>query len=440
MLNALLIIPILAFLILIHEFGHFITARRAGMRVEEFGIGLPPRIWGKQRGDTIWSINAIPMGGFVRVLGEDGKNSENESMQSKTAGQRALFITAGSIMNFLTAFVLIAVLLGAHGTPSASAYIQDVVPDTPAAAAGWQSGDEIVQVGDTVVENARDVVDASDDYIGRDMPVVLIRDGQRIETSLVPRQKPPPDQGRTGITIANVYAATINIVEAPPGSAAALAGLQAGDRIVSVAGQTINNVLTYDNSIRAHAGETIEFEIARDGQAQTLAVQIPETIEPDRDPLGATLEQDVHYERTSPLSIVPETTRQFFSTLQRMGEGLVMLITGEVSLGDVAGPIGMGQLTSEIISESAAPTWVTLINITILLSLNLAILNLLPLPALDGGRLLFVIIEVLRRGKRIAPEKEGMVHFIGLVVLLGLMFAVAFVDIDRIVSGDTLLQ
>lgn len=440
MANALYIVPILAFLILIHEFGHFITARRAGMRVEEFGIGLPPRIWGKQRGDTIWSINAIPMGGFVRVLGEDGKSSENESMQSKTAGQRALFITAGSIMNFLTAFVLIAILLGVHGRPDASAYIADVMPDTPAAEAGWERGDQIVSVGGENVENAAEVVRATDDFIGSEMPVVLLRDGQRVDTSLVPRENPPANQGRTGIRIANVFAATIEVVESPEGSAAAMAGIQPGDDILSIGGETIDNVISYEEAVLQHAGQTVPFEIMREGHTQTIEVLIPETQSADGDPLGATLAQDIHYERVGVLSIIPEAGRQFLTTLQRMGEGLIMLITGEVSLGDIAGPIGMGQLTSEIIRESATPTWVTLLNITILLSLNLAILNLLPLPALDGGRLIFVIVEVLRRGKRIAPEKEGMVHFVGLVVLLGLMFAIAFVDIDRIVSGDTLLQ
>lgn len=440
MANALYIIPILAFLILIHEFGHFITARRAGMRVEEFGIGLPPRLWGKKRGDTIWSINAIPMGGFVRVLGEDGKNSDNESMQAKTAGQRALFITAGSIMNFITAFVLIAILLGLHGRPDASAYIAEVMPDTPAAEAGWQSGDQIVRVGGDSVESAVEVVSRTNDFIGEEMPVELMRDGELVQTSIVPRENPPADQGRTGIRIANVFAATIKVLEVPQDSVAAEAGLQPDDRIVSIGGEPINNVIAYDQAILDRSGQNVPFEIMRNGQTETIDVQIPDVQPSDSDPLGSTLAQEIQYERVGVISVIPEAGKQFLTTMQRMGEGLIMLITGEVSLGDIAGPIGMGQLTSEIITESATPTWVTLLNITILLSLNLAILNLLPLPALDGGRLIFVIFEVLRRGKRVAPEKEGMVHFIGLVVLLGLMFAIAFVDIDRIVSGDTLLQ
>ena len=439
-MNALYIVPILAFLILIHELGHFLTARRAGMRVEEFGIGLPPRLWGKKRGDTIWSINAIPVGGFVRVLGEDGRNTDNESMQSKTAGQRALFITAGSIMNFLTAFVLIAVLLGVHGQPSASAYVADVIPDSPAAEAGWQRGDQIIEVGGDSVDNAADVVSRTDDFIGDEMSVVLSRDGERIETTVVPRENPPEGQGRTGIRIMNAYASALTFAEVPEGSVAAEAGIQIDDEIVSIGGMPIENVIMYDDALLAHAGETTEFELLRDGDTVTVEVPIPNHTAGATNVLGTTLAQDVNYSRVGLLQLIPETVGQFFSTIQRMGEGLIMLLTGEVAFSDLAGPIGMGQLTSEVITQSVTPTWVTLLNITILLSLNLAILNLLPLPALDGGRLIFVIVEVLRRGKRIAPEKEGMVHFIGLVILLGLMFAIAFVDIDRIVSGDTLLQ
>ena len=440
MLNALFIVPILAFLILIHELGHYVTARRAGMKVEEFGIGLPPRIWGKQRGDTLWSINAIPVGGFVRVLGEDGKNTEGRSMQSKTAGQRALFITAGSIMNFLAAFVLIAVLLGVHGRPSASAYINEVLPDSPAAEAGWQRGDQFLIVGGQSIDSAAEVVARTDNFLGEEMPVTIMRDGQEIQTVVVPRENPPEGQGRTGIRIVNAFSSTLRFAEVPADSVAAEYGIQAGDEILSIGESPIVNIIAYDDALAANAGTATEFELLRDGQNITLMVEVPPSLADGTDTLGGALAQDVEYARVGIVQLIPETTRQFFTTIQRMGEGLMMLITGQIRISELAGPIGMGQLTSEVITESVSPTWVTLLNLTILLSLNLAILNLLPIPALDGGRLVFVILEVLRRGKRIAPEKEGMVHFIGLVLLLGLMFAIAFIDIDRIVSGDTLLQ
>src|SRR5262245_16836086 len=116
------------------------------MRVEEFGFGLPPRVWGFRRGPTLYSINLIPLGGFVRVLGEDGKSFSNESMQSKTIGQRALFFAGGSIMNFLTAFVLIAALVAFQGKSTDNVYVTEVVPGSPAEAAGWQPGDRFVAI------------------------------------------------------------------------------------------------------------------------------------------------------------------------------------------------------------------------------------------------------------------------------------------------------
>jgi regulator of sigma E protease len=122
-----------------------------------------------------------------------------------------------------------------------------------------------------------------------------------------------------------------------------------------------------------------------------------------------------------------------------MISGVRDLVTGSAPLDQIAGPIGMGQITSEVIGTSPLPLWVTLAQLATLLSLNLAVLNLLPLPALDGGRLLFVIVEVLRGGKKLAPEREGLVHFAGLILLLGFMFVVAFLDIGRLLQGRQFL-
>ena len=158
------------------------------------------------------------------------------------------------------------------------------------------------------------------------------------------------------------------------------------------------------------------------------------------DPLGATLAQDIDYERVSITALPGETVSRFFETIRGMGRGLADLVSGRTPLDEVAGPIGMGQLTSEVISESPEPLWITLVGIATLLSLNLGLLNLLPLPALDGGRLLFVGLEVLRRGKRVPPEKEGIVHLVGLAILLTLMFAIAFQDVDRLISGGSFLE
>lgn len=440
LLYALLIIPILGFLILIHEVGHYWAARRAGIRVEEFGIGLPPRIWGKQRGETLWSINAIPMGGFVRVLGEDGKSVSDESLQSKSVGQRTLFITGGVIMNFITAFLLIGILVTFQGDSRTNVYVTEVLPDSPAATAGWLPGDRFVSIDGETIDEGEDVTALTRKHQGEPVEVVMERGNQEIVTTVTPRVDPPPDQGRTGIRLSEAPLANINVEEVPGDTAAALAGLQQGDRIAGVNGVVVEDFLSYALPVRAAAGSTVDLTIIRNGQEMAVAASVPATVPESGDPLSADLLSDVKFWRVPWYQIPRETVSQFFHTIRLMFDGLVSLVRGETPLSDVAGPIGMGQLTSEVIQESSLPVWVTVTNIAFFLSLNLAILNLLPLPALDGGRLVFVILEVMRRGKRIAPEKEGMVHFVGLVVLLTLMFVIAFLDIDRLISGNSLIE
>ncbi len=439
-LNALWIVPILGILIFIHELGHFVMARRAGVRVEEFGFGLPPRIWGVKRGDTIYSINLLPVGGFVRVLGEDGKSNAHDSMQSKTAGQRARFLAAGSAMNLIAAVVLIAVLIGVQGRSSDNVYVVNVNPGSPAADAGWQSGDRFLQINGASITSSDEVSRLTTRNAGRATTVTLDRAGEVITTTITPRENPPAGQGRTGITLSSAPNATIHVNTVPSDSLAAQAGFHAGDIIQSVDGQPVPDYLAYALALRNRAGGDAQIQVQRDGAPVTLTAAIPTDLPVDREPLGADLTQQLHFERVSPINIPLETVRTFGSTMRQMGTGLMSLVRGSTSLGDVAGPIGMGQLTSEIISRSAMPLWVTLTNLTIILSLNLALLNLLPLPALDGGRLLFVLIEVLRGGKRVPPEKEGVVHFVGLMLLLTAMFLIAFVDINRIISGSSFLE
>ncbi len=440
LLNALFIIPILAILIFLHELGHFVMARRAGVRVEEFGFGLPPRIWGVKRGDTIYSINALPIGGFVRVLGEDGKSSATDSMQSKTAGQRASFLAAGSIMNFLTAFVIVAILVVFQGRPEENVYVVEVMEDTPAAEAGWQAGDQFVRIAGEDVERMNDILDLTVEHAGEPMEVVVERNGQLIETTVVPREDPPDNEGRTGIRMSAFRVAHIEVTEVPDGSAAAAAGLREGDIITAVDGEPVTDFFTYWHAVQQNEGESVTLTVQRDGETMTLPVQVPAEVPELGEPLGEKVTQDVRFERVPVTQMPAETLRVFFDSIARMGEGLVSLIRGETPFGDIAGPIGMGQLTAEVIEQSSLPLWVTLANLTFILSLNLGLLNLLPLPALDGGRLLFVAVEIARRGKRVAPEKEGVVHFVGLVLLLTAMFVIAFLDIDRIISGNSFLD
>jgi len=521
----LLIIPILAFLIIIHELGHFWSARSVGVTVEEFGIGIPPRAKGWRRKGVLWSINWIPFGGFVRVKGEDGADMSPGSMNAKGPLQRAFFLAAGSTMNFIAAIVLSILIVAFQGIPEtgSSVFIAEVVAKSPAESAGWLPGDAIVAVDGQPVSDGTSLHGAISDHTGSPVNVTIRRDEQRIETTVTPRQDPPEGQGATGISIADGQRSILRVTDVAPGSFAAEAGWRPGDEIVAIdgariesgslsaivlsnnigetisvtlerAGQPVETSLTvpaqdvlltqvandspasdallYANDqvvsingksvedasgfldlLEAVAGSTAPIEVLRDGQTISTNIAVP-ALEEDQtalEAIGANAQAESPYDSigadgvyariyndVSALRIIPEGWNQFWAITSGTFAGLKQMATEGVDQDALVGPVGMGQMTSELLSQSAAPAWVTLSIITVVISVALGVLNLMPLPALDGGRLLFVLVEVLRGGRRISPEKEGLVHLAGMVVLLGLMFYVAFGDVSRILDGRSI--
>ena len=522
----LLIIPMLALIILAHEFGHFFAARSVGIKVEEFGIGIPPRARGWRWRGVLWSLNWIPLGGFVRVKGEDGRDFEPGSMNTKGPLARAFFLIAGSGANFLAAALLSIILVATQGVPTDTShvYIHMVEPNSPAETAGWHPGDAIVEIDGRDVDSVTDLSSALDEGAGRDVTVVVDRGGSLVETTVTPREDPPPGQGATGIRVDAAYLSAIKIGSVSEGSPAEAAGWQPGDEIVAVDGVEIASVAQVnallgaaedgnadvtmlrdgervettvqldDASIRLTAvasdspaskallypgdrivsigdtavtdaaslysaldiasGDRVPVTVEREGREIEVTLAVPE-IGPDDNPLAliganATLEtwQDLagvgtkssrDFESVSAGEVIPEGLDQFWFLITGTLEGLKEILTSTPSSDDLAGPVGMGQLTSELISESALPIWFTIGNIVMVISVGLGILNLLPLPALDGGRLAFVVVEVLRGGKRLPPEKEGLVHLAGLALLLMLMFFVAFNDVGRLIDGESIL-
>jgi len=441
LINGLYIIPILAVLILVHEIGHFVAARLIGAKVEEFGIGIPPRIKGWYHKGVLWSVNWIPFGGFVKVLGEDGKSADPGSINTKSPPQRAVFLGAGSFMNFVLAVVLMILVVGFQGVSQTNVYITDVEPGSPAQAATWLPGDRVVEVAGVPVKASGDVGQRAREFAGRPLSVVVERDNAEIETSVVPRANPPAGEGPTGVKIGDYAVADASVQTVTPDSSAAAAGLQAGDRILSIGSQPISDAYAFDFAVRHASGTTVPVQVARGGEIVDLSLDVPQ-LDPEQDllaQLGIELRLYPRFETVPLGSVIPVGIGMAWEQSGQMISAVRDLVTGHAPLDQIAGPIGMGQITSEVVGTSPLPLWVTLAQLAILLSLNLAVLNLLPLPALDGGRLLFVIVEVLRGGKKLAPEREGLVHFAGLILLLGFMFIVAFLDIGRLLQGRPFL-
>ena len=441
LINGLYIIPILAVLILVHEIGHFVAARLIGVKVEEFGIGIPPRIKGWRRNGVLWSLNWIPFGGFVKVLGEDGKNTDPQSINAKSPGKRAFFLVAGSAMNFLLAFVLMILVVGFQGVSRSNVYIASVVPGSPAEVAGWQAGDRVVEVAGVPVKSSADVGQRAREFSGNPMSVVVERNGELVETSVVPRLNPPAGEGPTGVGITDSAISEATVEAVTEKSPAAEAGFQSGDRLVAVGSEPIIDPYALQFALTSASGSTVPVEVARGSEEMTVSLVVPKLdVEADLLPqLGLDLAIKPQFERVPLGSIIPVGVAQAWEQSGQMLAGIRDLATGRAPLDQIAGPLGMGQITSEIVSASPLPLWVTLAQLAILLSLNLAVLNLLPLPALDGGRLLFVIVEILRGGKKLAPEREGIVHVAGLILLLGFMVIVLVLDALRIYEGRSFL-
>jgi regulator of sigma E protease len=343
-LQILAFLPILSLMMVVHELGHFITARRAGIVVQEFGFGLPPRIFGIERGGVIYSLNWIPFGAFVRMLGEEDP-SEPGSFARKSKLTRAIVLAAGSGMNFLLAVVAFAIAY-MSGWPSPvenEVLISRVVAESPAAQAGLQEGDLVVTLAGRPIQRVEEFRTITQEHLGRPMPIVVRRDGRDVSLAVTPRANPPEGQGAIGVAIS------------PP-----LRSQQHGPL------------------------ESIIFGFERTVQIILLTLGAPIAV------LRGVLPADV----VRPI--------------------------GLPGMAQVAGG------AAQAVAETGA--WYPLLTVTGTFSAGLAVANMLPIPALDGGRLLFVLIEAVR-GKRVSPERENLFHFVGIVVLITLMVLISLNDI-----------
>lgn len=359
LVTILLFIAILGTLILVHEFGHFIMAKRAKTRVEEFGIGFPPRIFGIKRGETIYSINLFPIGGFVKIFGEDGENRRNtKSFASKSIFVRSVIIAAGVMMNILLAVMLLTFghIIGMpqvleEDSENAQARdivvrIADVSVNSPAKEAGFQAGDIIYTIGSggeeiSAVKHIADIQDFTLRHSGEIITFSLNRGSEIVKTQVIARNNPPYGQGPIG------------------------------------------------------------FSMLRTGQ-----IAYPFYL--------------------APFKGIESTALLALATLKSFGVIITEFVnTGEL-LGDLAGPVGIAVITGQVQKMG----FVFLLQFIALISINLAIINVLPFPALDGGRLLFLLIERVK-GSPVKQKYEKIAHATGFAILMVLMILVTVRDIGK---------
>lgn len=348
--SALTFLGVIIVLILAHEIGHFVAAKSTGITVEEFGLFYPPRLFSLKRGDTVYSINAIPLGGFVKMAGEEDPNAPG-SLASKSTPVKLLALGAGSLMNFLLPILLFSIaFMLPHNELEGKVIIREVAPGSPAAMAGILPGDTIMKIDGKEIFSSSDVSRYIQMNLGTEMEMTVLHEsGTTGIVTVVPRWKPPENQGATGI--------------------------------------------------------------------------MPVTLDP--------VIKRVSYPFWK---AIPKGFSSCIETFVLFKNGIISMVIGAIPV-EIAGPVGIAQAAGVIVKAGISP----LLEFAAFLSMNLAIVNLFPLPALDGGRIAFVLLQWLRRGKRIAPKTEGWIHAAGFAMLMVFFLAVTFQDILRIIRGDSLL-
>ena len=368
-ITILVFVLILSVLVLVHELGHFLVAKKLKVKVEEFGIGFPPRIWGKKVGETMYSVNLLPIGGFVKLYGEDDAGAGqiklakgqkppvikdlNRAFFSRSVWQRGSIVIAGVVMNFLLAVVILSFIYAIIGVtvPGKDVFIANILAKTPAEKVGIKPGDTIISVNGQKITSPKQVSDTTKKNLGKEMLFVLKdKSGKTREVRVTPRITYPKNQGAIGIAMTQSY----NVVRYP------------------------------------------------------------------------------WYQ--APFIGVREATKQSLLIVEGIGTTLFNLAVKQQVPQDIAGPVGIAQLTGEFIRKGAEAT----LSLVALLSLNLAVLNVLPIPALDGGRLFFIVIEAITR-RKVNAQFETYAHTIGMILLLGLIVLITFHDVIRLISGQPLL-
>lgn len=425
----------LGLMVLIHEFGHFIVARYFGVRVDVFSFGLGPRLWGMKRGATDYRVSALPIGGYVRMAGEnpaDERTGDPAEFLSKPRWQRMFIVLAGPTTNIVLAVVLTAGLF-VHGgeQPTYSdqpVVIAGVMDESPAQEGGMQAGDRVVSFAGA--ENPtwdRIALELALSPPGSSEPVVVERQGQRVSLSVRSEVQP--------FAVLGYPAEPVLVGGVVSGGAAEGAGLMTGDAIVAANGQAIESPYQLSEFIQQNGDKSIDMEIERDSQRRTVSLQ-PGFSDPGDGNARWLIGINYRFatvQRSYPLPAAIVKASEFHIVLSsKMLNMIGQLFTGRASMKQLQGPLGIVQESS----RAARRGFGDLISFMALVSLNLGVLNLLPIPILDGGHIVMLGIEGALR-KDLSLKVKERILTTGMVLLLAVFLFVTFNDITRLLGLRT---
>jgi regulator of sigma E protease len=433
--QAFFLIVVLGILVFIHEAGHFVAAKLFGVGVETFSLGFGKRLVGFRRGDTDYRISMIPLGGYVKMVGEfAGEGAEEKgwpaeaSFNAKPRWQRLIIMVAGPAMNIVLAVVIYWALfmVGSQvpDLPEGPPLVEAVQEGSAAAQAGIQPGDRILKIGDEPIDSIEEYGEERLFRPGQTVTYVIDRDGNRIEKELTLGEDPIHGVGQDGVRI-GLQVVTRKVSQ---GSPAEEAGVKAGDRIVAVDGRPAVGVTKLSEYIGQRPGEKIDLQVLRDDRELTLTV-VPEEVEEGRGRIGVVLSYATRFVRYGPLEAMDKALAETWRGAGLLFRTLHALVTREIGVDVVSGPLEIARISRDQAEYGLAP----FLQLLAFISLNLGIFNLLPVPVLDGGNILILLIESGLRRDLSMTIKERILQ-IGLVLLVAFAILVISLDIKKLIS------
>lgn len=443
----LIFIVVLGPLIFFHELGHFLFARLMGVGVERFSLGFGPRLFGKTIGRTDYRVSLLPLGGYVKMIGDEpdkplDPKDEPYSFNKKPVGRRALIVAAGPFFNLVLAVLIYVSIFYFWGIQTIRPVVRDVAANSPAQQAGLQSGDVIVDIDGAPVDNWDDINTALAQGQGRALSIRYRRQDQMFTVQVHPKLVNMTDYYGDSLTEYDIgiepYMARKAVVDdVVKGKPADLANLKQGDQIIAINGQPVDRWETMQNIVAESRGETLAFAIQRGDEQFTVDITPEEGQE--RDELGVKhtvfrigimstgnmlLEQDRMRVELGLLDSLKRGFGQTWTITEATGVFLVKLVQRKVPKEAIGGPIRIAQMAE----REARMGFLRLVNFIAIISVSLAVLNLLPIPVLDGGHLLFFAIEAVQR-KPISLRSREFAQQIGVFLLILLMIFVFYNDI-----------
>ena len=426
-MKILIALLVFSVIVLFHELGHFLLAKRNGIAVTEFSLGMGPRLLSTEKGGTRYSLKLFPIGGSCMMVGEDEDDDSEGSFNNASVWARISVVAAGPIFNFILAFVFAMIITSVVGYDPAR--VLQVTEGSPAAQAGLKEGDIITEFQGRHISIGRDL----DSYMtlhglkDEEISLTYERDGKKHDI-----QFQANSESRYMLGFTYLSEGTPEITQVMLNSAMAKAGVMPGDIIREINGTAVADSQELQAYLQEHPldGTEITLGIERDGKVETISA-IPQMTKH----VDSGFIYNIYREKTNFLGVMKYSAVEVRYWVSTTVESLMMLIKGQFSVNDLSGPVGIidviGDSYEEAKGEGAMMVGRQMLYWAILLSANLGVMNLLPIPALDGGRLVFLLIESVRK-KRLNPNVEGMIHFAGFVLLMMLMVFVMFNDFRRL--------